>query len=232
MKFKRLVVFLCLICMTCCSVFAENKFVKVVLVGDYSSGKTSIWKKMLDESFDSEVQQSESFTFSSITREDGDDILCITLWDTAGLDKYYDEVVNFTRDANFVFIVHDLYKRCDAEVEVYLSKIYRDVHERISLESKVVLVGSKYDLRHKDIVNSSKQAELLKSVAEHIPCPYVYTSAKDPNDAGIQELLNYVVKQCRSMTLPNKHSLVGSIKFNADIAESKEELKNDGCVIC
>ena len=119
MKFKRLVVFLCLICMTCCSVFAENKFVKVVLVGDYSSGKTSIWKKMLDESFDSEVQQSESFTFSSITREDGDDILCITLWDTAGLDKYYNEVVNFTRDANFVFIVHDLYKRCDAEVEVY-----------------------------------------------------------------------------------------------------------------
>ena len=232
MKFKRLFVFLCLICMTCCSVFAKNKFVKVVLVGDYASGKTSIWRRMLGEGFDTESQKSDSLTFRDIIRTDGEDVLCITLWDTAGLDKYYDEVVDFAKDANFVFILHDLYKRRDAEVEVYLSKIYRDVHERMAPGGKVVLVGSKYDLRHRDIVNSSKQAELLKNVAEHIPCPFVYTSAKSNDDLGIQELLNYIVEECRNMTLPDKHSIGGRIKFNVDIEPSKTEQKSGGCVIC
>ena len=230
MRLKKLFVFLFLICMTCCSVvFAENKFVKVVLVGDYRSGKTCIWKRMLGEGFNADEVQSDTLTFRDIMRTDGSDILCLTLWDTAGLDKYYYEVVDFTRDANFVFIVHDLYKRRDGGVETYLSRIYRDIHEKAP-RAKIVLVGSKYDLRHRDVVNTAKQAELVKMVAEHIPCDYIYTSSSQDDDPGITRLLNYVVEQCRGMVLPNRSSLGGSIKFNADIVPPSAPVKS-GCTL-
>lgn len=229
MKFKKLFIFLFLICITCGAVFAQNKFVKVVLVGDYRSGKTCIWKRMLGESFDDSEAQSDRLTFRDIMRTDGNDVLCFSLWDTAGLDKYYDEVIDFTRDANFVFIVHDLYKKRNGNVETYLSRIYRDVHEKAP-KAKIVLVGSKYDLRHRDVVNASKQAELIEMVAKHIPCDYTYTSAKEDNDKGIEHLLDYIVTECRDMVLPSRSSTGGTIRFNVDIAPAPEPNKG-GCKI-
>lgn len=145
MKFKRLCAFLLLVFITCSSVFAENKFVKVAFIGNYQSGKTCIWKRLLDEGFSEYERRSDTLSCRTIVRSTGDDVLCISLWDTAGSEKYYDEVMDFIRDANFVFIVHDLYEKLNGEVKVYLSRIYRDVRERMTPDGKIVLVGSKYD---------------------------------------------------------------------------------------
>lgn len=228
MKFKKLFVFLFLICITCCSAFAENKFVKVVLVGDRYFGKTCVWKRMLGEGFDPDEKWSDRLTSRDLIRTDNGDILCITLWDTAGTDRYYDEVVDFTRDANFVFIVHDLYKRRDGNVETYLSRIYRDIHEKAP-RAKILLVGSKYDCRHRDIANTSKQAELVEMVAKHIPCDFVYTSALEDNNPGIATLLNYIVQESRNMVLPT-HSSPSVIRFNADIVPPPAPAKS-GCTL-
>lgn len=216
MKFKKLITFLLLLFITCAPVFAETKFVKVVFVGDYRCGKTAIWKRLMGEGFNPDEQQSDTLTYRDIIRVDGTDILSLKIWDTAGLDKYYDEVVDFTKDANFVFIVHDLYKRLDADVRIYLSRIYRDVSERMAPSGKIVLVGSKLDLRQRDIVNSAAQATMLQEVAGHIPCAYVLTSAKTEGDPGIGTLLNYIIENSRGMALPSRSSAGGSIKFNVD----------------
>lgn len=230
MKLKKLFVFLFLICITCCSaVFAENKFVKVVLVGDYGCGKTCIWKRMLGEGFDPDEERSDKLTSRNIIRTDNGDILSIMLWDTAGMDRYYDEVVDFAKDANFVFIVHDLYKRCDGNVETYLSRIYRDIYEKAP-RAKILLVGSKYDCRHRDISNTSKQAELVEMVAKHIPCDFVYTSAVQDNDPGIAALLDYVVQESRNMVLPTQYSSTSEFEFKADMVPPPAR-KSGGCTL-
>lgn len=229
MKLKKLFVFLFLICITCCSAFAENKFIKVVLVGDYGCGKTCIWKRMLGEGFDPDEKRSHKLTSRNIIRTDNGDILSIMLWDTAGTDEYYDEVVDFTKDANFVFIVHDLYKRRDGNVETYLSRLYRDIHERAP-RAKILLVGSKYDCRHRDIANTAKQAELVEMVAKHIPCDFVYTSAKQDNDLGIATLLNYIVQESRNMVLPTQYSSTSEFGFKADMVPPPAPAKS-GCTL-
>ena len=213
MKFKKLFVFLFLICITCCSAFAENKFVKVVLVGDYKCGKTCIWKRMLGEGFDLITGPANELISGNIIRTDNGDILSIMLWDTAGADRYYDEVVDFTKDANFVFIVHDLYKRLDGNVETYLSRIYRNIHEKAP-GAKILLVGSKYDLRHRDMANTSKQTELVERVAKYAPCDFVYTSAAQDDDPGIAALLDYVVRESRNMVLPTQYSSPSVIRLH------------------
>lgn len=233
MKFKRLCAFLLLVFITCSSVFAENKFVKVVFIGNYQSGKTCIWKRLLDEGFSEYERRSDTLSSRNILRTVGDDVLCISLWDTAGSEKYYDEVMDFIRDANFVFIVHDLYEKLNGEVKVYLSRMYRDVRQRMTSDSKIVLVGSKYDLRHRDIANSAEQAKLLEEVAEHIPCPFVLTSAKEDDDPGMAKILEYIVEQCKEMKLPNHSSSLINKKFNSDIlAPAPNPKSSEGSGFC
>ena len=217
MKFKKLITFLFLLFITCSSVFAEIKFVKIVLVGDFQCGKTAIWKRLMDEGFDQSERQSDRLTPGELIKVDGDNILSLRIWDTAGLDKYYSEVVNFTTGANFVFIVHDLDKKLDDGVKAYLSKIYKDVSSKIVSDGKIVIVGSKFDLRKNDIVNSAAQAKMLEEVAQHIPCACVLTSAKNEGDPGINTFIKYIIENSRTMNLPNKNvSKEGSIKFNVD----------------
>ena len=209
MKLKKLITFFVLCFLMCNTAFATNvKFAKVVFVGDYGCGKTSIWKRLMGEGFDQYELQSDR------------------IYDTAGLDRYYKDVVNFTADANFIFIVHDLDKEFDDSKENYLSKIYRDIHEKISgRDCKIVLVGSKLDLRCRNIVNSTRQAKLLDDVARHIPCAIILTSAKNENDTGINAIVDFIVKNCKNMTLPDK-SPENVLRFGVDLPSD-----NGGCKI-
>ena len=155
----------------------------------------------MGEGFDQYELQSDRIISREIVKYDGEDIINLRIYDTAGLDRYYKDVVNFTADANFIFIVHDLDKEFDDSKENYLSKIYRDIHEKISgRDCKIVLVGSKLDLRCRNIVNSTRQAKLLDDVARHIPCAIILTSAKNENDTGINAIVDFIVKNCKNMT--------------------------------
>ena len=212
MKFKRLIAFLLLLFMTCGSVFAENKFAKVVLVGDLGCGKTAIWKRLMGEGFDpDELQSSDRLNGREITWTNGGDKITFKIWDTAGIDRRYEDVVDFTAGAHFVFIVHDLYRKLDESHRIYLSRIYRDVSARIAPGGKIVLVGSKRDKRHLDIVNSAAQARMLEEVAGHIPCAYVLTSAKDDGDPGMKTLIPYILENSRRMVLSKTRSPEGNV---------------------
>lgn len=227
MKLKKLITFFVLCFLMCNTAFATNvKFAKVVFVGDYGCGKTSIWKRLMGEGFDQDETRSDKIISRDIVKYDGEDIINLRIYDTAGLDRYYKDVVNFTADANFIFIVHDLDKEFDDSKENYLSKIYRDIHEKISgRDCKIVLVGSKLDLRCRNIVNSARQAKLLDDVARHIPCALILTSAKNENDTGINAIVDFIVKNCKNMTLPDK-SPENVLRFGVDLPSD-----NGGCKI-
>ena len=227
MKFKKLITFFVLCFLMCNTAFATNvKFAKVVFVGDYGCGKTSIWKRLMGEGFDPDETRSDKLISRDIVKFDGEDIINLRVWDTAGLDRYYKDVVNFTADADFIFIVHDLDKKFDDSDKNYLSRIYRDIHEKISgRDCKIVLVGSKLDLRCRNIVNSTQQAKLLNDVAKHIPCAFILTSAKNEDDSGINSIVNYMVESCKEMTLPDK-SPESVLRFGVDLPSD-----NGGCTI-
>lgn len=121
------------------------------------------------------------------------------IWDTAGADKYYDEVVKFTQGANLVAIVHDISKPFDGSGSSYLQKIYTDIHSKIQFDGKIILVGSKYDKRHDAIIDATNQVSLLKSVAKTIPCARIITSAKE--NEGIQNLKKFIIESSKDMQL-------------------------------
>ena len=227
MKLKKLITFFVVCFVMCTTAFATNvKFAKVVFVGDYGCGKTSIWKRLMGEGFDPDETRSDKLISRNIIKSDDENIINLGLWDTAGLDRYYENVVDFTADANFVFIVHDLDKELDVSDKNYLSRIYRDIHEKVSgKDCKIALIGSKLDLKYKNIVNSARQAKLLEDVASHIPCALILTSAKNEDDPGINALVDFMVDNCKNMTLPDK-SPENVLRFSVDLPSNK-----GGCIL-
>lgn len=181
--------------------YAVNKYARVILVGNLGSGKTSLWKSFFNSPYDPNEMSSDSMMRRDYTIAVAGDNVQFNIWDTAGMAKYYDEVVAFTKDANFVFIVHDISSRYDSRSEAYLSKLYRDVHSQIKADGAIVLVGTKNDKRHDDIANASKQRLLLENVAKAIPCAYFFTEAPDGKTPTIDALLQLMVSKSANMTL-------------------------------
>lgn len=182
--------------------YAVNKYARVILVGDLKSGKTSLWKSFFNLPYDPHEDSSDTMMRRDYNVTVGSDNIQFNIWDTAGMAKYYDEVVAFTRDANFVFIVHDLSARYDPRSEAYLTKLYRDVHSQIKADGAVILVGTKNDKRHDAIVNAAKQRQLLENVAKAIPCAYFFTEAPNGRTPAINALLQHLVTKSANMALP------------------------------
>lgn len=225
MKFLRYV--LCAFAMILClniNTFADGAdyYARVILVGNYRCGKTALFNRMFSQDFDEETPVSDRMIRREIKKTVNGKTIQFNVWDTAGAREFYDEVVAFTKDANFVFIVHDTSSVFDSENEEYLNKLYRDIYGKIKSDGKIVIVGSKWDLRHNNITNASKQQRLLEGVAKSIPCACVFVSAKESGDSGIRNLLNYLEK-AGNMNLPSA---------NPDSAfEKKFTIKKGWCQI-
>lgn len=173
-------------------VFATPKYARVILVGDLYGGKTALWKRILGHGFDIAEASSDMMIRENVTKTINDKKIQFNVWDTAGANQYYDEVVEFTRNSDFVIIVHDISKKFDVSSENYINKLYRDVHSRIKPTGKILIVGSKYDKRHADIVNAGKQISMLESVSKAIPCAYVSCSAKVDSDPGTNAIIDFL----------------------------------------
>ncbi len=185
------------------STHAVTKYARVVIVGNLGSGKTSLWNSFFNIAYNPNEDSSDSMIRRDYTADvGGGDSIQFNIWDTAGMAKYYDEVVAFTKDANFVLIVHDISARYDPNCRAYLTKLYRDVHSRIKADGQIFLVGTKYDLRHNDIVNASDQIALVDSVAKAIPCSRLYTEAPKGRCPIIDDLLQKLVAKASGMSLP------------------------------
>ena len=66
------------------SVFSADNYSRVGLVGDLSSGKTSLWKRILGHEFDMEEARSDLMVRENVTKTINDQEVQFNVWDTAG----------------------------------------------------------------------------------------------------------------------------------------------------
>lgn len=87
----------------------QMKLVKVVLIGESGTGKTSIITRLKSNDFNQKV---ESTMCSSMFRKSVDipnyGPLMLELWDTAGQEKYRSINKLFYKDAQIVIFVYDI----------------------------------------------------------------------------------------------------------------------------
>mgnify|MGYP001325183183 CR=1 FL=1 len=88
----------------------QRRRVKCCFVGDYGVGKTSVMYSFLDRPL-TKVQTTVGIDFFSKTICVSNTDIHLSLWDTAGAEKYRSLMHSYLRDADVAVLVYDLSKR-------------------------------------------------------------------------------------------------------------------------
>jgi len=156
--------------------------IKVVLIGESGTGKTSIIQQYAYKMFDPDCATSISSQYISkvITFPDLNKSVRLEIWDTAGQERYRSMARLFYKDAKIIIFVYDVSSKIsyDELINFWIP----EVNNNCLKDCKFALVANKSDLYEIECVSPEEGNNL----AEKMGAIFQKTSAK--SGAGIDNL--------------------------------------------
>ncbi len=165
----------------------EDQEIKVILVGETGTGKTSLINITMDLKFN-EGEEASTSAASFVTKKMkiGDKEYSINLWDTIGQERFRSLTKIFIKDSKIVIFVYDI-TRLDTFKE--LEFWFKTIHDVLGDEPVLGIVGNKKDLIMKEQVSEEK----AEKYAEEKNVPFKLTTAKNP--FGFKSFLEDLLKK-------------------------------------
>ena len=158
--------------------------IKVVLIGESGTGKTSIIQQYAYKMFDPDCATSGSSQYISkvITFPDLNKSVRLEIWDTAGQERYRSMARLFYKDAKIIIFVYDVSSKIsyDELINFWIP----EVNNNCLKDAKFALVANKSDLYEIESVSPEEGNNL----AEKIGAIFQKTSAK--SGAGVENLFH------------------------------------------
>ena len=140
---------------------SKNKLsYKMTLLGDTGVGKTSLFKKLVKGTFDpksiSTIGVDRKTLNFKINTSDGEKEAEITLYDTAGQEKFRSISVSYFRESKGLIMIYDITKHESFE---HLGEWLDDVIENLGNKENylIILLGNKVDMIDEN--NDKRQVE-------------------------------------------------------------------------
>jgi len=116
---------------------------KLIVVGNQGTGKSSILNRFVNETFDENYQATIGLDFHSknITIHDQD--VRLIIYDTAGQEKFRSLIPMYIREAQIILFIYDI---SDKDSFDSIPKWIQQVNDVINKEVVFVLIGNKIDL--------------------------------------------------------------------------------------
>lgn len=151
--------------------------IKVIIIGDSQTGKTSLLLRHTNGEFVSDVTSTIGIDYRSSSYIYNDRHYMMQIWDTAGQERFHDIVRGYYRNVHAAIIVFDLSNRKTFES---IPKWHGQLHENVTAGSAlapiVILVGNKSDIQTPD---RPSLPEIRETVSRLGITSYVQCSAKD-----------------------------------------------------
>ncbi|MEN2495476.1 MAG: GTPase Ryh1 [Marteilia pararefringens] len=146
--------------------------VKLVVVGMYNTGKTSLIKRYTKDTFESNCRSTIGIELVTKSESIEGQTVDIQLWDTAGAEKFQSMVPVYYKKAHGAIIVFDAFKRKSFEE---VDKLYKNINEGASNKNlPILIVANKIDRQAERQVSEEEGLEKAKQLG----APYIETSAK------------------------------------------------------
>ena len=182
-----------------------SKNYKVIMVGDASTGKTSLLNQYVYNEFQSDTTSTIGIEFchKNIDRETK-----ITFWDTSGQEQFQSMMSSYYRGAHAVIFVFDVSNR---QSFVSLEKWWRQYHAYGNTQRSIaIVVGNKCDLMREVTI------EEARAWAVHKGFMYEEVSAKD--NANIDPAFETAIRQMHQLP-----------EVQTETVRLKAEPKSDRC---
>ena len=144
---------------------------KLIVVGNQGTGKSSILNRFVNETFEENYQATIGLDFHSknITIHDQD--VRLIIYDTAGQEKFRSLIPMYIREAQIILFIYDI---SDKDSFDSIPKWIQQVNDVINKEVVFVLIGNKLDLES----NRKVTFEEGKKLAEKSNYVFQEVSAK------------------------------------------------------
>ena len=163
----------------------EEEEIKVILVGEMGTGKTSLINTAIGLKFQDKIASTTTNSIVNKKIKINDKTYSINLWDTIGQEKYRSLTKIFMKGAKIVIFVYDI-TNYDSFKEL---NFWIESTKEILTEQPVMgIVGNKSDLFLKEEVKESEARQLAKEKGYE----FSLTSAK--NSAIFCEFLEKLIK--------------------------------------
>ena len=170
----------------------EDQEIKVILVGESGTGKTSLINIAMGMKFQEGLELSTSAS-SFVTKiiKIGGKSYTINLWDTIGQEKFRSLTKIFIKDSRIVIFVYDITR---LETFNELNFWFKTIKDVLGDSPVLGIAGNKHDLFMKEKVSEEK----AEKFAEEKGVPFKLTSAKNPLsfNSFLEDLLKKYIVKC------------------------------------
>ena len=160
--------------------------IKVILVGEMGTGKTSLINSAIGLAFQEKLNSTTTSSIVNKVMEIKGKKYSINLWDTIGQEKYRSLTKIFMKGAKVVIFVYDITSRHTfTELDFWFKSTQEIINEKIVMG----IIGNKSDLFLKEEVSEEEGRKLAKDKGFE----FALTSAK--NSSIFCEFLEKLVKK-------------------------------------
>ena len=164
----------------------EEEEIKVILVGEMGTGKTSLINTAIGLNFQEKLASTTTNSIMNKTMTINGKSYSVNLWDTIGQEKYRSLTKIFLKEAKIVIFVYDITNlNSFKELNYWFESTKEIINEKIVMG----IVGNKSDLFLKEEVKESDARQLAKQKG----FDFALTSAK--NSTMFCEFLEKLLKK-------------------------------------
>ena len=167
---------------------SANYILKILTLGDTTVGKSSIVLRYSDDKFnESNTLATIGIDFKIKQVYRGGELIKVSIYDTAGQERFQNIIKHYYRGANGVLLTYDITNRSSFEkLDFWLQDLKENSDDIEDLY--ICLIGNKIDIEDKREVMS----EEANKYAKDNNMPYFEVSAK--TGEGIKKLFDDVIK--------------------------------------
>ena len=149
--------------------------IKVILVGESGTGKTSLINVAIGEKFDPNSQSTLLSTFVPKKYERNGKNYTLNIWDTAGQEKFRAMTKIFTKNSKIVIFVYAINNR--ESFEIMKTYWVKSIKESLGDEPIIGIVGNKSDLFLEEKVKEEEGKEFANQLNVNFK---LVTAKEDP----------------------------------------------------
>ena len=164
----------------------EKYILKLLTIGDQFVGKSSIINRYIDDKFNEKIKPTLGIDFKTKMIQKGENLIKISIYDTAGEEKYRHLIKNYYNGSNGILLVFDITdKNSFDNLNFWLDELEKNCNLN---NLYIFLVGNKTDLKKERKVSYDE----AKNFADMKKIPYIEISAKTGDN--IDKLFNDFIK--------------------------------------
>ena len=195
--------------------------IKIMTLGNSDVGKSSIFFRYANESWNDTFVPTIGVDFKIKTLEIDAKKIKMQIWDTAGQERFKNIIASYYRGANGILLIYDV---TDKDSFKNLSNWLIEIEKNASKNVLRLLIGNKSDLEDKRVITYNQGKEF----ADTYGLKFIETSAK--KNLNVTEAFETLWKELMNSNVDKK---INKDKQNKKISVAKAQdlniQKRNGC---